>query len=101
MLGKVFDFLGRIAMNGFVAIFVALIFNIILAMVFVFVMIPVSIIISDEVARNITDFFAGNNFGYKIVYTVVFISMVMEDLGVLNDKTMSKRWRKRKKHLSL
>ena len=94
MFGKIFDFLVSVAVNGFFAIFIAAIFYIILAIVFAFAMIPVSIIAGDNIANQIMNF-AGNDFGYKIVYAIVFISMMMDDLGIPNIKTAIKKWRKK------
>src|SRR3989338_11297253 len=95
MVRKAFDFLVRVAINGFLAIFIAAIFYFILALVFVFAMIPVSIIAGDGVAQKIMDF-AGNDLGYKVVYAIVFISMMMDDFGVPNLKTALRRWLKHK-----
>ena len=83
MFGKAFDFLVSVAINGFLAIFIAAIFYIILAFVFVFAMIPVLIIAGDGVAQKTMDFAVGD-LGYKVVYAIVFISMMMDDLGVPN-----------------
>lgn len=95
MFTKAFDFLVKVAVSGFLAIFIAAIFYIVLAFVFVFAMIPVSIIAGDGVAQKIMDC-AGNDLGYKVVYAIVFISMVMDDLGVPNIKTVFRRWRQKK-----
>ena len=94
MFDKVFNFLVSVAINGFFAIFIAAFFYIILAIVFVFAMIPIAIIAGDNVANQIMNF-AGNDFGYKIIYIVVFVSMMMDDLGIPNIKTAFKKWRKK------
>jgi len=77
--------------NGFFAIFVALIFYFILAIAFVFAMIPVTFIVGDEVAQKITNF-VGIDLGYKFVYAIVFISMVLDDLGLPNIETFFIWW---------
>ncbi len=94
MLEKLF-LLVEIVIDGFLAIFIAAIFYLLLALVFMFAMIPISAIVGDEVANKITNF-AGRDFGYGIIYAIVFISMVMDDLGVPNFKTTCKRWLKKK-----
>lgn len=94
MFGKIFGFLVSVAVNGFFAIFVAMFFYIILAIVFLFAMIPVWVIAGDNIAKQIIEF-AGRDFGYKIVYIIVFVSMMMDDLDIPNFKTLFKKWREK------
>jgi len=96
MLDKVFNFLVAVAGNGFIALFVAGLFYIILAIIFAFVMIPVSVLAGDRAVTSITGFIDGG-IGYKAIYAIVFISMMMDDLGVPNIKTVFKKWLVRKK----
>ncbi len=59
-------------------------------------MIPVSILAGDNTANVIMNF-VGNDFNFKMVYAIVFISMMMDDLGVPNPKTAFKKWREKRK----
>lgn len=93
MLGKAFDFLVSVVINGVLALFIAAFFYIIFAFLLVFAMFPVSIIAGDEAASRIIDFAIGDD-SYRIIYAVVFISMMMDDLSIPNIKTALKRcWR--------
>ena len=58
-------------------------------------MIPVSIIIGDGVANAIYNF--TGNIGFRVIYAIVFISMMMDDLGIPNVKSMVKKWLKKKR----
>lgn len=97
MIEKTIDFLVGVAVNGFLALFVAVFFFIPIALVFLFAMIPVSVIFGDEVASKIMDI-AGSA-GYKVIYVCVFVSLMMDDLGVPNIKTFYKRWWKKRRRL--
>jgi len=90
MFGKIFDLLVAIAVNGIMAMFVSLFFLIILAFVFCFAMIPVSVIFGDGTANAIYGF--AENVGFRVVYAIVFISMMMDDLGIPNAKSAVKKW---------
>src|SRR3989344_4047262 len=92
MFDKAFDFLVRVAVSGFLAVFISIGFYVVLAIVFFFAMIPVSIITGNEGASKIMNF-AGDGLGYKIIYAIVFISTVMNDFGVPSIKTVFGRWR--------
>lgn len=94
MLNKIFNFFVSVAIVGFLAIFVAAIFYVILAVVFRFAMIPVFVIAGDDIAKRIMNF-AGNDFGYKIVYIVVFITMMMDEMGIPNVKAAFGKWWKK------
>lgn len=91
MFGKALNILVTIAVCGFLAVFVAAGFYIILYLLFLLAMIPVSIIAGDGVAHKITNF-ADNGLSFKIVYAIVFISMVMEDPTAQGTKNFLKRW---------
>lgn len=93
MLERAFAFLASVAFNGFFAIFIAGFLYIILAVLFSLAVIPVSIIGSHGLADKIMD--AGKDIGYKFVYTIVFIYMIMDDFGVTNIKAAFKRWRQK------
>ncbi|GEM_PF-5897518 len=95
MLDKLLSILASIAFNGFVAIFVTALFYILFAFVFVLAMIPVSIILGDEIANKIMHL-ASSNLVFKILYACVFISMVMDDLGIPSIKTLHRRWQTRR-----
>jgi len=95
MLRKVFRFLVHVAINGVLSIFIAAAFYLVLAFVFAFVAVPISFIVGDEVANRITDF-AGNDLGYKFVYAIVFILIVMNDIRDLKNKAVPKQWKQKK-----
>ena len=96
MLDKAIDFLITVAADGFIALFISFFAYILLAIVFMFVMIPVSIIAGDGIANSINNF-AGGDIGFKLVYAIVFISLLMDDLGIPNVKTAFKKWRANRK----
>ncbi len=95
MFDKIMYFLLSLAVNGFLAIFIAIFFYIILAIIFTFAMIPVLIIAGGGIGKQIMDFVV-SDFGYKIVYIVVFTSLMMDDLEIIPKiKTVIKKWRKK------
>ncbi len=95
MFDKVIYFLLSLAINGFIAIFIATFFYIILVLIFTFAMTPVFIVAGGDIGKQIIDFVV-NDFGYKIVYIVVFTSMMMDDLGIIPKiKTVIKKWREK------
>ena len=90
MIGKVFGFLVSMAINGFFALFITVFFYIIFFLVALFAMIPVSIILGDGAANTIMNI-VGDDITFKVAYTIVFISMMMDDLGVPSIKTFIKK----------
>lgn len=94
-MGKLFDFIVLVAINGFIAIFVSVTFWFILAFVFAFAMIPVSILVGDSIAIGLSA--AVDDLGFRVIYAIVFISMMLEDMGMPGIKqTLSKWWRNKK-----
>ena len=96
MFSKVFDFLMGVAMNGLLAVFVAALFYLAFGVLFSFVQIPVSIIAGQNVADGIETAVFTGNVSYRIIYAIVFISLMMEDLGILGPKGLFKRWKERR-----
>ena len=96
MIAKGLRILLLIAVNGFVAIFVALIIGLILLVAMYFAMIPVGIIGGDKMADSISKAIDVEAF-FRIVYAVAFFSMMADDLGIRNIKTAVRKWRERKK----
>jgi len=95
-MGRAFNFFLMIAANGIKALVVALIFYLVSAVIFWLVMIPASIIGGEAVATTI-ECFVHDYVGYRVIYVIVFILMVLDDLGFPNFKTLIKRWWKKKK----
>jgi hypothetical protein len=95
MLKEIFDkivsFLGSVVVNGIIAIFVAAAIYIFLAVLCGLAMIPVSIIAGDQAVAQISTFLGVDNW-YKIIYAIVFFSMLFDDLGLPNIKTAVKRY---------
>ena len=95
MFSKIFDkivsFLGCVVANGIIAIFVAAGIYIVLAVLCYLAMIPVSIIAGNQVVAQISAFLTNDNW-YKIIYAIVFFSMLFDDLGLPNIKTAVKRY---------
>ncbi len=85
MFSKIFNFFVSVAANGVLAIFVTAILYFILAVVFIFAMIPVFVIAGDDIANRIVNL-VDRDLGYRITYIFVFITMMMEDMGILNIK---------------
>ncbi|MFH1822687.1 MAG: hypothetical protein ABH830_03225 [Patescibacteria group bacterium] len=96
MITKAVDFVIMVAINGFISIFIAILMYIVLAVVFAFAMIPVNIIAGDKITAGIMNF-ANKDFGFRIIYAIVFVSLIMDDLGVPNIKTAFKKWREKRK----
>ena len=95
MIEKTLNFLVAIAVNGIVAIFVTVFVYVLFCIVFLFAMIPISIMAGEEVARSARNF-VGEDLVFRIIYSIVFISMVMDDFGIPNIKTFFKRWKQEK-----
>lgn len=92
MLNKVIDFLIAAAVNGIIAIFLALAFYAFLAFILMFAMIPVAVLVGGDGAANSVMSFAGGNISYRVVYAIVFISLMMLMFGTPMSKSAFKKW---------
>ena len=90
MLERLLNFIFSVVVNGILAIFVSIFMYVILAICIVLAMIPVSIIFEDSVAQGISKFLF-QDLGFKVLYTLIFISMMLDAYGVPSTKTLY-RW---------
>lgn len=96
MLDKIFYFLITTAVNGVIALFSSFFLYFILAIAFGFAMIPVSIVAGDGVANSVNNL-TGSETLFRIIYAIIFFSLMLDDLGVPNIKTAFKKWRDKRK----
>lgn len=95
MFKKVFGFLANVAMNGIIAIFLALAAYIVLAAVFLFATIPVEIIAGEAMVDRII-YYAEIVLNFRVIYAIVFILLMAKSLGFNNIKTTLRGWAKKR-----
>ena len=99
MLNKFFGFLLLMGINGLLAIAFAMLACIVILIVVTLAMIPVSIIAGNHSANYVTGALNSDKF-FVIVYACIFLSLMADDLGIPNVKTLYKRYlQKKPKHV--
>ena len=88
MISKVIDFLVKMAIYGLITLLIVFA----LTFVFSFVMVTISIILGDEFVNRCSSFLANHSLGYRIAYTIIFVSLMCGDLDFPNLKTAFKQW---------
>ena len=78
MSPKVSSFLKILGTNVFLSLFVALFAYLLLSVAFMIIMVPVAIFIGEASANSVTELVV-SHIGYKIIYTVIFIIMMIKN----------------------
>ena len=96
MLEKIFNkilwFLFAVITNGFLAIFISALAYFVLVFAGFLALIPVYVVAGNEAVEYIETFLNGDTM-FKIIYVLVFLCMMADDLGLPNLKTAIKNWR--------
>ena len=96
MFDRLMDFLGRVIVNGIMAVFITMIMYFILGFTVFLAMIPVSIIGGENVEKLAQSF--DNWPWFRIVYAIVFFEMMAESYGFAGVESIfcrfQKGWRK-------
>lgn len=88
MLNKIFDFIVSVVFNGFIAFLITYVVSFVVQLA----MFPVSVVAGKQIADCGSVFFSDQGYGFRIIYAIIFLSMVMDDLGIKNLKTACKQW---------
>ncbi|MDP1718906.1 MAG: hypothetical protein Q8L24_00565 [bacterium] len=93
LFSKAVDFLIGMFYNGIVALFITIAVGFVLTTLLYLAMIPVAIIIGANAAHHISVTVGPLGSGLlTLLYAVIFISLMLDDFGIPNLKTFTKKW---------